>query len=256
MKYTKLQQSLNLNRQLAIDGLIGKKELNELFNCYMLLFMHHNSMYHKEARLLSWVNIENQHIIVPLDLAKRGNDRHIPITTYSDQILKEVLWIKQQYNLKSPFIFTHTKHPLTRTYSSLTCKALLPIEMFKFLNSEVNYTDFKMILGRDLEYINLKIDTAALKQFLDKEEFSKKLIREQAAVKTYKMSIDDIKKLLHKKSCEICQQPIIRKGHIDHCHVTGKVRGRLCPKCNHGLGNFRDDIKTLRSAIRYLERNI
>jgi len=42
------------------------------------------------------------------------------------------------------------------------------------------------------------------------------------------------------------------KAHLDHCHTTGKIRGFLCQKCNHGLGLFNDSIQALKSAIEYL----
>lgn len=39
---------------------------------------------------------------------------------------------------------------------------------------------------------------------------------------------------------------------VDHCHLTGKVRGLLCQQCNHGLGKFQDSIVVLMSALQYL----
>ena len=45
------------------------------------------------------------------------------------------------------------------------------------------------------------------------------------------------------------------KLSLDHCHTTGKVRGFLCADCNRGLGLFRDNILSLKSAIHYLERS-
>lgn len=53
--------------------------------------------------------------------------------------------------------------------------------------------------------------------------------------------------------CEICKS--IDKLHIDHCHKTGIVRGILCFNCNHGLGNFKDNIELLKKSIEYLEKN-
>lgn len=43
--------------------------------------------------------------------------------------------------------------------------------------------------------------------------------------------------------------------HIDHDHESGEIRGLLCKNCNHGLGNFRDDVNILKNAIEYLDKN-
>jgi hypothetical protein len=41
--------------------------------------------------------------------------------------------------------------------------------------------------------------------------------------------------------------------HVDHNHVTGKIRGLLCDVCNRALGLFQDNPFVLLDAIRYLE---
>jgi hypothetical protein len=55
--------------------------------------------------------------------------------------------------------------------------------------------------------------------------------------------------------CAICcEAPEGYELHLDHCHVTGRVRGLLCARCNTALGKFRDDPVILRAAVNYIER--
>jgi len=59
-------------------------------------------------------------------------------------------------------------------------------------------------------------------------------------------------------ACEVCKSPLDASGTgrrgkcIDHCHVSGEVRGVLCNNCNRALGLFQDSIDSLQNAIIYL----
>lgn len=56
--------------------------------------------------------------------------------------------------------------------------------------------------------------------------------------------------------CAICNRRESSKKlvlSVDHCHKSGDVRGLLCHRCNTGIGFLRENIETLKSAIKYLE---
>lgn len=40
---------------------------------------------------------------------------------------------------------------------------------------------------------------------------------------------------------------------IDHDHNSGEVRGKLCDKCNQGLGLFQDSPELLHAAADYIK---
>lgn len=42
--------------------------------------------------------------------------------------------------------------------------------------------------------------------------------------------------------------------NIEHCHVTGRVRGMLCVNCNHSLGRIGDREEVLLAMLDYLRR--
>lgn len=63
------------------------------------------------------------------------------------------------------------------------------------------------------------------------------------------LSLEERNKILA-RGCQICYGDAT---HIDHDHITNKVRGGLCNNCNTGLGMFQDNEKILRDAILYLQ---
>jgi hypothetical protein len=77
--------------------------------------------------------------------------------------------------------------------------------------------------------------------------------------KLYGMTPEDRIEMSKKQGdvCKICGRPNSgNKGkylHIDHNHVTGKVRGMLCNNCNTMLGMAKDDQFVLHNAIAYLQ---
>jgi 5-methylcytosine-specific restriction endonuclease McrA len=77
--------------------------------------------------------------------------------------------------------------------------------------------------------------------------------------KVYGLTPEKIQEILIKQDskCKICGSTEfgIKRNvpHIDHDHATGKIRGLLCCHCNIGLGCFKDNVESLKSAIKYLE---
>ncbi len=76
--------------------------------------------------------------------------------------------------------------------------------------------------------------------------------------KLYGVTVEDVKQLCinQNNKCAICSDDFVdtHLTQIDHCHVTGKVRGLLCINCNWLLGKSRDNPELLRAAAKYLER--
>jgi hypothetical protein len=72
----------------------------------------------------------------------------------------------------------------------------------------------------------------------------------------YGISLEDYDAMLARQGgvCAACKNKKRRSERlcVDHCHVTGKVRGLLCRNCNVGLGLFRDDADLVEAAAAYL----
>ena len=59
----------------------------------------------------------------------------------------------------------------------------------------------------------------------------------------YGLTLEDFEYLVSRSEgfCEICGADFeVTRDYIDHNHITGKVRGLLCNRCNMGLSYLED----------------
>ena len=99
---------------------------------------------------------------------------------------------------------------------------------------------------------------AARKKYNSSDEakaiLKKKNLKSQLKCK-YNITIQDYNKMLAEQNecCAICGIHPHKVLNVDHDHITGKVRGLLCTKCNIMLGNAKDSREVLLKAVSYLE---
>lgn len=93
-----------------------------------------------------------------------------------------------------------------------------------------------------------------------KRDTKKVVHREYLLIQKYNITLEQYNELFIKQKgcCAICekhQTELTQTLNVDHDHMTGKIRGLLCMKCNRHLGGFNDDIKLLIRATEYLKTN-
>jgi hypothetical protein len=76
----------------------------------------------------------------------------------------------------------------------------------------------------------------------------------QKALRLYGISPAEYDALLAKQggACAICRKRSKGRLCVDHCHLTGTIRGLLCRACNLVLGALKDDQASLVAALAYL----
>lgn len=88
--------------------------------------------------------------------------------------------------------------------------------------------------------------------------------RNKAYLRNYNITLEDYNRMLEEQGnvCKICLQPeqMLHKGNpkrlcVDHDHITGRVRGLLCQRCNTTLGRYEDNPELMKNLISYLEEN-
>lgn len=96
------------------------------------------------------------------------------------------------------------------------------------------------------------------KKYRYKNITREKETRRKSRLKNYGINLIQYNELLIKQNnlCGICLNPeIINQSlSVDHCHITNKIRGLLCNKCNLLLGFSNDNVDRLKQAIKYLEK--
>ena len=91
----------------------------------------------------------------------------------------------------------------------------------------------------------------------NQQERMRKYKRAWRLGKVYGITEDEYQDMLDRQSgvCAICKSGDWgKKGspHIDHDHLSGKVRGILCQTCNQAIGLMGDSTEKLMAAIKYL----
>jgi hypothetical protein len=129
------------------------------------------------------------------------------------------------------------------------CKLELPLVKFS-LKSKVRGTYSSICKPCHNIYVNLwyKANSSSQKKA---SSLWKKGNKDRVVATKYKISIEEARTLLEETSCKICG--VQEYLHVDHCHTSNKVRGRLCVNCNAGLGHFKDNISLLKKAITYIK---
>jgi len=76
----------------------------------------------------------------------------------------------------------------------------------------------------------------------------------------YGIGCEEYEELLSKQdhTCAVCGKELKSRGghtHLDHDHITGKIRGMLCTNCNRGIGHLQESITVLEAAVVYLKEH-
>lgn len=111
------------------------------------------------------------------------------------------------------------------------------------------------ILARQKAYIEANYSKVRERERKCREA-AKDKIRARNRARIYSITIEQANQLSAITHCEICDCLLSDRDHcVDHNHQTGLVRGVLCSRCNKVLAFARDNVGTLRSAIKYLQKH-
>jgi hypothetical protein len=113
------------------------------------------------------------------------------------------------------------------------------------------------------DYLKQRIQPWDKRRLIDKgktREEIKEIHRWSSIYYRFKITQEEWQAMFDKQQgcCAICgvsQENLKHPLEIDRDHVTGRIRGLLCRKCNCGIGMFGEDVENINKAIRYLEKS-
>jgi len=88
--------------------------------------------------------------------------------------------------------------------------------------------------------------------------------------RVYGLTIEEYEKILTDQNglCACCGRSETRRAgrkkrsenvpmlHVDHCHMTGRIRGLLCSACNQALGLLGEDPYRIEALLHYVEERV
>lgn len=134
-----------------------------------------------------------------------------------------------------------------------------------------NYADYrKKNITRIREYDrrryrnNLERREDALRRSRAWKHANPRLKKDKDLKRRFGITLKDYENIFESQKgvCVICNKPetLIRQNSkcglaIDHCHISGKIRGLLCNNCNRILGMLKEDVFILKNMISYLKKH-
>jgi hypothetical protein len=102
-----------------------------------------------------------------------------------------------------------------------------------------------------------KVEYAKYKKTYNQTEKGKFNNHRRSLKNKYGITLEQYDEMFEQQNgvCAICGGINIngRRLGVDHDHETGKIRALLCNSCNHIIGDAKENIIVLQSAINYLK---
>lgn len=123
----------------------------------------------------------------------------------------------------------------------------------------------KSYYKKNNEQIKIKLnsneDRKAKHRIYDSKDENKKRARINSLKYLYGITLEEYNIILTDQNnlCKICNRhrsEFKKSLFVDHCHITGKIRGLLCGACNMAIGLLKDNPLIAKQAMEYLNEQM